>query len=143
MICDFENEHNDDELYTCNSRTGQWVLRDSEEGILITANIDNEQPNIINTVINGRARILKRIGHNNYALITNHQPKKIYNINDEKLNKKYCGNNSNIYDMMNYVNNINEVNPYKYSSIDNLYNCLKKGIYIGRNIPDADADADL
>jgi uncharacterized membrane-anchored protein YitT (DUF2179 family) len=57
---------------------------------------------IIHTVINSKARILKRIGHNNYALITNYQPDKIYNIPNEKENKKYCGNNDNIYDMTNY-----------------------------------------
>ena len=139
MICDFNSEDND-ELHICNTRTGRWVLRDSEQGIEVLADIDNIQPAIINTVINGKARILRRIGHNNYALITNYQPKKIYDIPDEKINKRYCGNNSNIYDMINYINNYNAINPYKYTNIDNLYNCLKKGIYVGRELYEDDDD---
>ena len=40
--------------------------------------------------------------------------------------------------MSNYVKNLNEDNPYKYTDFDNLYNCLKKGIYVGRTLGDDD-----
>ena len=133
MICDFDSDDNDD-LHVCNIRTGIWIPLDSEQGRDIISYIDNTQPDIIDTIINGKARTLRRLGHNNYSLITNHQPDKLYDIDDDKLNKKYCGNNSNIYDMINYLNNYNAIaqNPYKYKNVDNLYNCLKKGIYIGK-----------
>ena len=134
MICDFENENND-VLHICNTNSGEWVLKKSKIGKRIISNIDISQPVVINTIINGKARVLTKIGHNNYALITNHQPNKLYTIHKDRLNKKYCGNNSNIYDMINYMNHFNysDINPYKYRELDNRYNCLKKGIYINKN----------
>jgi hypothetical protein len=45
--------------------------------------------------------------------------------------------------MINYINNYNAINPYKYTNIDNLYNCLKKGIYVGRELYEDEDDDDL
>lgn len=141
MICDFEHENNNDD-YICNTRNGLWVDKRSERGREIIDEIDNDQPRILNTIINDKARVLRKIGHNRYALIPNYQPRNTIDIDDDKINKKYCGNNSNIIEMIDYLKHINAIdrNPYKYIDTDNSYNCLKKGIYIGENLDD---DEDL
>jgi len=114
----------------CNPRTGRWVNQTSDIGKRLMINLKQKQPKMIKVRIGNKPRQLLRIGYNKYALIPLIQPKKIFDLEDT-YNKLYCGKNINIYDLTTYSKFNNHDNPYGYSGIDNGYNCLTKGLFIG------------
>jgi len=114
----------------CNPTTGRWVKKTSRLGKDILKEFNKKQPPIIKARIANKTRHLMRIGHNRYSLVPLYQPIKLFEPPEKT--KKYCGKNKNIYDLTIYSIANKHSNPYKYDGIDSQFNCLNKGLYLGK-----------